>query len=123
MSYSCGYFRSDTDTLYDAQCNKVDRTLEKLHLQEGMTLCDIGCGWGFLLIQAAKKYKVHGVGITLSEEQKRKQNAESVKNIWKNMFQSSFWITVTCLLSELSLTVLSVSGWWSMWAGKIMGSL
>ena len=71
MSYSCGYFRSDTDTLYDAQCNKVDRTLEKLHLQEGMTLCDIGCGWGFLLIQAAKKYKVHGVGITLSEEQKK----------------------------------------------------
>ena len=68
---SCGYFRSDTDTLYDAQCNKVDRTLEKLHLQEGMTLCDIGCGWGFLLIQAAKKYKVHGVGITLSEEQKK----------------------------------------------------
>ena len=35
-----------------------------------MSLCDIGCGWGFLLIEAAKKYKVHGVGITLSSEQK-----------------------------------------------------
>ena len=37
-----------------------------------MSLCDIGCGWGFLLIQAAKKYKVRGTGITLSEEQKKK---------------------------------------------------
>lgn len=71
MCYSCGYFKNDTDTLYDAQCNKVDRTLEKLQLQEGMSLCDIGCGWGFLLIRAAKKYKVHGVGITLSQEQKK----------------------------------------------------
>lgn len=72
MSYSCGYFRTEQDTLLEAQCNKVDRTLEKLHLEEGMNLCDIGCGWGFLLIQAAKKYKVHGTGITLSEEQKKK---------------------------------------------------
>lgn len=71
MSYSCGYFKNDTDTLYEAQCNKVDRTLEKLCLEEGMSLCDIGCGWGFLLIRAAKKYKVHGVGITLSQEQKK----------------------------------------------------
>ena len=37
-----------------------------------MTLCDIGCGWGFLLIEAAKKYKINGVGITLSKEQKAK---------------------------------------------------
>ena len=43
--------------------------LEKLHLKEGMTLLDIGCGWGFLLIEAAKKYKVKGTGITLSREQ------------------------------------------------------
>ena len=64
--------KEDTDTLYDAQCNKVDRILEKLYLKEGMTLCDIGCGWGFLLIEAAKKYHVHGVGITLSQEQKKK---------------------------------------------------
>jgi cyclopropane-fatty-acyl-phospholipid synthase len=70
MSYSCGYFKSEEDSLYDAQCNKVERILEKLYLKEGMSLCDIGCGWGFLLIEAAKKYKVHGVGITLSSEQK-----------------------------------------------------
>lgn len=69
MSYSCGYFLHEDDTLYQAQVNKVDHILEKLYLKEGMSLLDIGCGWGFLLIEAAKKYKVHGMGITLSEEQ------------------------------------------------------
>jgi len=72
MSYSCGYFESDETTLYAAQCKKVERILEKLNLREGMTLCDIGCGWGYLLITAAKKYKVRGVGITLSTEQKKR---------------------------------------------------
>lgn len=70
LSYSCGYFLHEDDTLYQAQVNKVDYILKKLHLEEGMSLLDIGCGWGFLLIEAAKKYKVHGVGITLSEEQR-----------------------------------------------------
>lgn len=69
MSYSCAYFKHDSDTLYEAQLNKVHHILEKLHLQEGMTLLDIGCGWGFLLKEAAKKYKVKGLGITLSREQ------------------------------------------------------
>lgn len=71
MSYSCGYFMHDDDTLYDAQVNKVDHILQKLYLKEGMSLLDIGCGWGYLLIRAAKKYKIHGLGITLSEEQYR----------------------------------------------------
>ena len=69
MSYSCGYFLNDNNTLYQAQVNKVDYILKKLYLKEGMTLLDIGCGWGFLLIEAAKKYKIHGTGITLSVEQ------------------------------------------------------
>ena len=69
MSYSCAYFKNENDTLYEAQKNKVDYILKKLQLKEGMSLLDIGCGWGFLLIEAAKKYKVHGVGITLSEQQ------------------------------------------------------
>lgn len=71
MSYSCGYFKTKADSLYQAQANKVDRILEKLCLAPGMTICDIGCGWGYLLIQAAKKYQAKGVGITLSVEQKR----------------------------------------------------
>ena len=72
LSYSCGYFKENDTTLYEAQCCKVERILEKLNLKEGMTLCDIGCGWGFLLMEAAKKYKVYGMGITLSQEQQEK---------------------------------------------------
>lgn len=69
LSYSCAYFRQPTDTLYEAQMNKIHHILTKLNLSEGQTLLDIGCGWGNLLIEAAKFYKVHGLGITLSQEQ------------------------------------------------------
>ncbi len=72
MSYSCGYFKNETDSLYQAQVNKVDYILQKLYLKENMTLLDIGCGWGFLLIEAAKKYHIKGTGITLSTEQYKK---------------------------------------------------
>ena len=72
MSYSCGYFKTEENNLHEAQVNKVDYILEKLYLEEGMSLLDIGCGWGFLLIEAAKKYGVTGMGITLSKEQKKK---------------------------------------------------
>lgn len=69
MSYSCGYFQKEEDTLAQAQVQKVDYILQKLYLKEGMSLLDIGCGWGFLLIEAAKKYGIRGMGITLSQEQ------------------------------------------------------
>ena len=69
MSYSCAYFAHENDTLYEAQVHKVDYILKKLHLEKGMSLLDIGCGWGFLLIEAARKYGVKGTGITLSHEQ------------------------------------------------------
>ena len=74
LSYSCGYFKNENDSLYDAQINKIHHILKKLNLKEGMSLLDIGCGWGYLLIEAAKLYKVKGVGITLSEEQFKKCN-------------------------------------------------
>ncbi len=69
LSYSCAYFENEDDDLETAQKKKIDRILKKLYLKEGMTLLDIGCGWGELLIEAAKKYGVKGMGITLSEEQ------------------------------------------------------
>lgn len=85
MSYSCGYFIKDDDTLYQAQVNKTDYILKKLYLSEGMSVLDIGCGWGFLLIEAAKKYGVHGTGITLSREQhaefKRRIAGEGLEGI------------------------------------------
>ena len=72
MSYSCAYFKHEDDSLEDAQYQKVHHILDKLYLKEGMTLLDIGCGWGFLLIEAARKYGVKGYGCTLSEEQWKK---------------------------------------------------
>ncbi len=69
LSYSCAYFKTPEDTLKQAQLNKVSYILEKLYLKEGMSLLDIGCGWGFLLIEAAKKYNIKGLGITLSQQQ------------------------------------------------------
>ena len=69
MSYSCAYFKNETDTLEEAQYNKVHHILRKLNLKQGMSLLDIGCGWGYLLIEAAKTYGIKGVGITLSEQQ------------------------------------------------------
>lgn len=69
MTYSCAYFKDETKTLDEAQNDKLEHILKKLQLQKGMTLLDIGCGWGSLLIKAAKEYGVKGFGITLSEEQ------------------------------------------------------
>ena len=72
MQYSCAYFEDENTTLYEAQMNKIHRILDKLYLKEGMRLLDIGCGWGYLLLEAAKKYKIKGTGITLSHEQYEK---------------------------------------------------
>ena len=69
LSYACAYFKNENESLGEAQLNKIHHLLKKLNLSEGMTLLDIGCGWGALLIEAAKLYKIKGLGITLSEEQ------------------------------------------------------
>lgn len=69
MTYSCAYFRHDSDSLELAQNQKVDHILRKLQLNKGQSLLDIGCGWGKLLIAAAQEYGVRGHGITLSQEQ------------------------------------------------------
>lgn len=69
MTYSCGYFQDPEESLNDAQKNKITYILKKLNLEEGQTLLDIGCGWGKLIITAAKEYRVKSMGITLSTEQ------------------------------------------------------
>lgn len=79
MTYSCAYFKNKDDSLYTAQINKIDHILKKLNLNKGETLLDIGCGWGELIIKAAKEYKIKAIGITLSSEQYQKGN-ERIKN-------------------------------------------
>jgi cyclopropane-fatty-acyl-phospholipid synthase len=68
-TYSCAYFPRDDMTLHEAQIAKLDLTLDKLGLQPGMTLLDIGCGWGSVMKRAVEKYDVNVVGLTLSKNQ------------------------------------------------------
>ena len=70
MAYSCGYWAQATD-LQGAQEAKLDLICQKLQLRPGMTLLDIGCGWGSLMLFAAQHYGVQCVGLTISKEQAR----------------------------------------------------
>src|SRR6202008_3487592 len=69
MAYTCAYFERDDMTLEEAQNAKFDLALGKLNLEPGMTLLDIGCGWGGALQRAIEKFDVNVVGITLSRNQ------------------------------------------------------
>jgi cyclopropane-fatty-acyl-phospholipid synthase len=69
MTYSCAYFQSPDDDLGAAQERKLDYLCRKLRLRPGQRLLDIGCGWGSLIIHAAKYFGVRAEGITLSERQ------------------------------------------------------
>ena len=70
MNYSCGYWK-DSKTLDEAQEAKLDLVCRKLNLRPGMSVLDIGCGWGSLVKFVAEKYHVKVVGITVSKEQVR----------------------------------------------------
>ena len=69
MGYTCAHFERDDMTLEEAQIAKFDLALGKLNLEPGMTLLDIGCGWGGALKRAVEKYDVNVIGITLSRNQ------------------------------------------------------
>jgi cyclopropane-fatty-acyl-phospholipid synthase len=69
MVYSCAYFQNPKDSLDKAQQAKLDLICRKLALKPGERLLDIGCGWGALIIHAARHYGVRANGITLSKRQ------------------------------------------------------
>ena len=67
--YSCAYFETEKDSLYQAQLNKMNRLADKLHLKKGDKVLDIGCGWGSLSRHFSSEYNCIVKGISLSEEQ------------------------------------------------------
>lgn len=68
-TYSCAYWKEPGYTLEDAQLAKIDLTLSKCDLRPGMTLLDVGCGWGSTMLRAAQRYGVNVIGLTLSRNQ------------------------------------------------------
>jgi cyclopropane-fatty-acyl-phospholipid synthase len=69
LVYSCAYFAAADEPLEQAQERKLELVCHKLGLEPGQRLLDVGCGWGSLLLHAARRHGVHAVGITLSESQ------------------------------------------------------
>lgn len=69
MTYTCAVYRSPDDTLEQAQANKYELVARKLGLKPGMTLLDVGCGWGGMVRHAAREHGVRALGVTLSSEQ------------------------------------------------------
>jgi cyclopropane-fatty-acyl-phospholipid synthase len=69
MVYSCAYFETEEEGLDTAQARKLDYLCRKLRLRPGDHLLDLGCGWGGLIIHAARKYGVKALGVTLSKNQ------------------------------------------------------
>jgi cyclopropane-fatty-acyl-phospholipid synthase len=69
-TYSCAFYERDDMSLAEAQMAKIDLALGKLKLEPGMTLLDVGCGWGSVMQRAVERYDVNVVGLTLSRNQR-----------------------------------------------------
>jgi cyclopropane-fatty-acyl-phospholipid synthase len=69
MSYTCAVYPNAEATLEEAQYEKHDLVARKLGLRPGMRLLDVGCGWGGMVMHAAKHYGVQAIGVTLSRNQ------------------------------------------------------
>ena len=69
MAYTCATFPTAESSLEEAQYTKFDLVAKKLGLKPGMRLLDVGCGWGGMVMHAAKEYGVKALGVTLSRQQ------------------------------------------------------
>ena len=67
--YSCAYWKNDTITLEDAQQNKIDHIAKKLDIKKGQKILEVGCGWGGMAFEIAKKHDCEIIGISLSKNQ------------------------------------------------------
>ncbi|NUR83164.1 MAG: class I SAM-dependent methyltransferase [Nonomuraea sp.] len=69
MAYTCAVYPEQDSSLEEAQYTKFDLVAKKLDLKPGMRLLDVGCGWGGMVMHAAKHYGVKALGVTLSRQQ------------------------------------------------------
>jgi cyclopropane-fatty-acyl-phospholipid synthase len=69
MAYTCACFPTEEATLEQAQFHKFDLVARKIGLKKGMRLLDVGCGWGGMVMHAAREYGVKALGVTLSKQQ------------------------------------------------------
>ena len=80
--YSCAYWKANTKTLEEAQQNKIEHIIKKLDLKPGQRVLDVGCGWGGLAFEIAKKSGCEVLGISLSSNQiKYAQNKAKELNL------------------------------------------
>ena len=69
MAYTCACYPAEDASLEEAQAYKFDLVARKLGLRSGMRLLDVGCGWGSMVMHAARHHGVQALGVTLSEQQ------------------------------------------------------
>ena len=69
MAYTCACYPTADATLEEAQEYKHDLVARKIALKPGMRLLDVGCGWGGMVMHAAREYGVKALGVTLSQQQ------------------------------------------------------
>jgi cyclopropane-fatty-acyl-phospholipid synthase len=79
MGYTCGYYKEDNYTCSEAQIAKFDLAQGKLKLEPGMTMVDVGCGWGGGMQRALENYDINVIGLTLSKSQKVAAEARLAK--------------------------------------------
>ena len=76
MAYTCAVYPTDDATLEEAQAAKFELVAQKLALEPGMRLLDVGCGWGGMVMHAAAEHGVKALGVTLSRNQAEWAQAE-----------------------------------------------
>ena len=124
QTYSCAYFERDDMTLEEAQLAKIDLALGKLGLEPGMTLLDVGCGWGSTMMRAIERYDVNVVGLTLSENQKAHvetrlrgigQPAQQACPAWRAGSSSTSPSTASCRSAPSSISASTATTTSSRW--------
>jgi cyclopropane-fatty-acyl-phospholipid synthase len=67
--YSCAYWKEGTNTLEEAQQNKIDHIIKKLDIKPGQKILEVGCGWGGMAFEISKQKGCEITGISLSKNQ------------------------------------------------------